>query len=384
MNKENMDTEGVSKAYQEMMESTGFYRRGSPTEGILEAKTLRNNRNGLLDKRIKYSAVIDPTKLNANAIFELSGSPCIYFTSLNQSEPDPTEIARLYRTAWNQGMAPMLWISTPTKVLIYNCYSEKPAPDDDKNPDRHLIELFEQTEIGLRQLNDFAGRIQLETGNFWQHTKARQIDRSKRVDEVLLKDLEEAEHLLVEADLESKVAHALLGRSIFVQYLYDRGILDSNFFRERFNVENFVELLQLSNEFAVYATYETVFKWVRDTFNGDLFPLEYKDDNGNIIREQDLVNLTHLAKVGNLLAGVEMKTGQGRLWPYRFDVIPIELISSIYEMFTHSIDFRKAREHGTYYTPINLVDLVLSEVFKQLSEDLNILDSVLWFWCFSC
>lgn len=374
MNKDTMDTQEVSKAYKEMMESAGFYRDGSPTEGIIEATTLRENHNGLLDKRIKYSAVIDSTKLNASAIFELSGSPCIYFTNLSQSEPDPTEIARLHRTAWNQGMSPMLWISTPTKVLLYNCYSEKPAPDDAEHPERHRIELFEQTEIGLRQLNDFAGRLQLESGRFWQQERARQIDRRKRVDEALLKDLEEAEHLLVKANLEPKVAHALLGRSIFVQYLYDRGILDSNFFRERFHVENFVELLQLFNEFAVSATYEGVFQWVRDTFNGDLFPLEYKDDHGNIIREQDLVDMTHLVKVGNLLAGIEMKTGQGRLWPYKFDVIPIELISSIYEMFTHSIDIRRARERGTYYTPINLVDMVLSEVFKQLPVDANILD----------
>jgi hypothetical protein len=152
MNKDAMHNEGVSEAYKEMMESAGFYRKGRPTEGVIEATTLRKNQNGLLDKRIKYNAVIDSTKLNATAIFELSGSPCIYFTSLSQSEPDPAELAQLHRTAWNQGMAPMLWISTPTKVLIYNCYSEKPSPDDDKHPKRHLIELFEQTEIGLRQL----------------------------------------------------------------------------------------------------------------------------------------------------------------------------------------------------------------------------------------
>ena len=372
MSKDTTHTnEGLSEAYKEMMERTGFYRDGRPTTGVIEATTLRENSNGLLDKRIKYSAVIDSTKLNADAIFELSGSPCIYFTSLSQAEPDPAELAQLYKTAWNQGLAPMLWISTPTKVLLYNCYSKKPAPDDENHSKRHLIELFEQTEIGLRQLNDFAGRLQLESGRFWQHEKARQIDRRQRVDAALLADLREAEHLLMKEKLEPKVAHALLGRSIFVAYLHDRGVLDSSFFREHFNVENFVELL--SSEFAESATYE-VFEWVRKTFNGDLFPLEHKDEDGHVIHEQDLVNKTHLAKVGDLLAGVEMRTGQGRLWPYKFDVIPIELISSIYEMFIHSSNTQIARERSTYYTPINLVDLVLSEVFKQLHADANVLD----------
>jgi hypothetical protein len=135
MSKDTTHTnEGLSEAYKEMMERTGFYRDGRPTTGVIEATTLRENSNGLLDKRIKYSAVIDSTKLNADAIFELSGSPCIYFTSLSQAEPDPAELAQLYKTAWNQGLAPMLWISTPTKVLLYNCYSKKPAPDDEKHP----------------------------------------------------------------------------------------------------------------------------------------------------------------------------------------------------------------------------------------------------------
>ncbi len=363
--------EGLSEAYKEMMEHTGFYREGRPTDGVIEATTLRDNSNGMLDKRIKYNAVIDSTKLNANAIFELSGSPCIYFTSLSQSEPDPAELAQLHKTAWNQGLAPMLWISTPTRILLYNCYSKKPAPDDEKHPERHLIELFEHTEKGLRQLNDFAGRLQLESGRFWQHEKAKQIDRRQRVDAALLADLQEAERLLVKAMLEPKVAHALLGRSIFVAYLHDRDILDSSFFHERFNVDNFVELL--TSEFAKSATYE-VFEWVRKTFNGDLFPLEHEDEHGHIIHEHDVVNETHLAKVGDLLAGVEMRTGQGRLWPYKFDVIPIELISSIYEMFIHSSNSQIAKERSTYYTPINLVDLVLSEIFKQLPANANVLD----------
>ncbi|HVB74991.1 MAG TPA: N-6 DNA methylase, partial [Ktedonobacteraceae bacterium] len=361
----------LTSVYKKMMEYTGFYRDGKPTIGIIETVNLRQNNADSLEKRIKYSSVIDPTKLNATAIFELSGSPCIYFTSLAQANPDPAEIAQLRKIAWNQGLAPMLWIVTPTKVLLYNCYA-RPSPDNETDARKHLIDIFEQTESGLQQLNDFAGRLQIESGRFWEHEKARQIDRRQRVDESLLADLEEVESLLVKAGLKTTVAHALLGRSIFVAYLQGRGILGTKFFQERFSVENFVELL--SSSFAKSATYE-IFEWVRKTFNGDLFPLEHKDENGHIIHERDLVDDDlHLAKVGNFLSGVEMKTGQRRLWPYKFDVIPIELISSIYEKFIHSSNSLLARERSTYYTPINLVDLVLSEVFKQLPANANILD----------
>jgi len=359
----------VSSTYLEVMERTGFYRNGSPTIGVFEAAALRE-RNDKLDKRIKYSAVIDSTKLNATAIFELSGSPCIYFSCLSQANPDATELAQLRKIAWNQGMAPLLWVITPTQVFLYNSYA-KPTPDDEKDPEKHLVGLFESTEESLRRLNEFAGRLQFETGDFWEHERARQIARRQRVDESLLDDLEEAERLLTKAQLDPLVAHALLGRSIFVAYLQDRGILDANFFLETFQVENFADLLR--SEHTVARIYQ-IFEWLRETFNGDLFPLHHEDEHGKSIREQDLVKKEHLREVGNFLSGVEMKSGQGRLWPYRFDVIPVELISSIYEKFIHAVDAALAVDRSTYYTPINLVDLVLSEIEKSLPVRANVLD----------
>ena len=59
---------------------------------------------------------------------------------------------------------------------------------------------------------------------------------------------------------------------------------------------------------------------------------------------------------------------------YDFKVIPIELISSIYEKFIYAEDSKTAKENSTHYTPINLVDLVLSEVFKELDGTAKVLD----------
>ncbi|HYT36384.1 MAG TPA: N-6 DNA methylase [Ktedonobacteraceae bacterium] len=356
----------ASEGYIQVMERVGFYRNGEPTPGVIEAASLRSN-DGQIDKRMKYSAVIDPKKLNATAIFELSGSPCIYFTRLDQDDPDPAVLARLYRMAWNQGLAPMLWVVTPTKVMLYNCYS-KPTLTDETNPNQHLIDLFEQTEKGLQQLHNFANRLQIESGTFWQKDKAKRIDRRQRVDVTLLGNLAEAEKQLVNDGLEPSVAHALLGRSIFVAYLQDRGILTADFLRSYSNAEKFTEVLTANS---TSPTYE-LFSWVQETFNGNLFPLI--QTNGHTMHEQDLVTLDHLKVVQRLLDGADLKTGQGRLWPYDFNVIPVELISSIYEMFVHADNSQIAQERSTYYTPINLVDLVLSEVFSQLPAHANVLD----------
>ncbi len=350
-------------SYDQVMEQTGFYRNGKATAELIETKEL--NTHNQIEKQIKYQAVIDQEKLGASAIFELSGSPCIYFKRLDQSEPTADELTEMHKIAWNQGLAPMLWVVTPSKVLLYNCYS-KPSPEDVTNPTRHVIEVFEKTENELRRLNEFAGLRQIKSGEFWKHEKAKQIDRRQRVDATLLQDLLEAEKQLVEAKLERSIAHSLLSRAIFVAYLQDRGILKAQFFRHHFKVEKFTDLL--SDKTATYQLFERI----RKTFNGDLFPLVHK--NGHVKSEQDLVKSQHLEIVQNLLTGTEMISGQGRFWPYSFDVIPIELISSIYEMFAHASDSESARERSTHYTPINLVDLVLSQVFEGLPANANVLD----------
>jgi hypothetical protein len=343
--------------YQRVMEETGFYRNGVPTSGVIEAASLRNN-NQQLEKRIKYSAVIDPEQINATAIFELSGSPCIYFTQLEQSNPDPRELARLHKLSWNHGLAPMLWVVTPTSVRLYNCYSEP----TENNPESNLIELFENTEASLKRLNEYASRLQIESGEFWKWQNARQIDRKKRVDHVLVGDLQAAEKKLRAKGLEPQIAHALLMRSIFVAYLQDRGILDTQFFQSRFNVDTFAHVLD-----NVSAT-ENLFEWLQVTFNGDMFPASSSPQNS--------YKAKHLEVVKDLVGGTtEIESGQGRLWRfYDFKVIPVELISSIYENFLYSKDTKTAKELSVHYTPINLVDLVLDEVFKDLNGNAKILD----------
>jgi len=361
-------SEDASSGYIRVMERVGFYRRGEPTQGVIDANVLRSNRNGQVDKRMKYSSVINPQKLNAATIYELSGSPCIYFKQLDQANPDPKTLADLRRLAWNQGLAPMLWIITPTSIRLYNAYA-RPTQTDEIDSDKHLIGLFEQTEKGLQQLHDFADRLQIESGVFWQKEKVKQIDRRQRVDVTLLDNLKEAEDRLVTMLLPRPFAQALLGRSIFVSYLQARGILTYEILHNLFHNGEFVDILLNKS-----VTYE-LFSWIQGIFNGNLFPLRQKQDDGPVVYEWDVVDETHLEVVHNLLSGTELKTGQGRLWsPYDFSVIPIELISSIYEMFVHADNSQIAKERSTYYTPINVVDLVLSEVFKQLPADANVLD----------
>lgn len=79
--------------------------------------------------------------------------------------------------------------------------------------------------------------------------------------------------------------------------------------------------------------------------------------------------------------GTQMLTLQRVLWrPYDFSVIPIELVSAIYEAFLHKEEGAGyISDNGAYYTPYPLVEFILNEVLPWPSEtdhryDFRILD----------
>jgi len=351
-----ISTQTIDSSYLNVMETTGFYRNGMPTPGVFSIESLENN----LEKSIKYHTAIK--ELKVTAIYELSGSPCIYFKHFDQVEPNPKDLADLHKLAWNNGFAPLLWVITPTTVRLYNCFS-KPSKEDQTDSKKHLIQLFETFDQGLQQLKENAHRLQFESGAFWQWLKKKKISLTQRVDTVLVKDLTDTEQTLVDSQkLDRSVAQALLIQSIFITYLEDREILTPDFFKREFNVNSFKEILSDKKKL------EKLFDWIKVTFNGDLFLLSPS--------EIKLIKSEHLSLIKDFIGGKqEIKTGQLRLWKmYDFKVIPIELISSIYEKFIYAEDSIMAKKNSTHYTPINLVDLVLTEVFKELNGTAKVLD----------
>ena len=87
------------------------------------------------------------------------------------------------------------------------------------------------------------------------------------------------------------------------------------------------------------------FNWLRQTFNGDLFP--------QTELELQSVNTQHLDILQRFLSGHVMDhypDTQIGLWPYSFKIVPIELISSIYEMFAHGEDSERAETQSVHYT----------------------------------
>lgn len=364
---------------EQVLEKGGFIQDGQMSSGLINAEIARTNATTDLRYRHLFNvsgkdgSVIDLVYEVPSQSSDIPGTPSIYFKLIEEPEPSSETIKNLRSLVWNQGHAPTLWLVTPTSVLIYNSYARPQKGDDEKS---HLLEELKQIGGQVKLLDEFYKR-NFDTGDFWQSKYGKKIDKRQRVDMAMLADLTATEEVLIRELHLSRpglpssacvsIAHALLGRVIFVSYLVDRGLLDSRFFRKEYNCSSFYELL--GDQEATY----TFFGWLRKTFNGDLFPFE-KD-------EQKLVEQSHLQVVKEFLSGSDIKSYsksniayQRRFWPYKFDFIPIELISSIYENFAHARNSSASEASSVHYTHLPLVELTLSLTMRDIPHTAKVLD----------
>ena len=295
----------------------------------------------------------------------VAGTPCICFKVLDEATPAAINAIRM--KVWNHGRIPTLWIISPDSVRIYDSFA-RPQADDQNNSRNHLLEELRHIGSQLHGIEDFH-KSKFDTGEFWQSGKGRDIQPEQRVDAALLRDLLdtkralESKRSLEYKGLDAHVAQALLGRAIFVKYLEDRRILQPFHFQPYGNSRDFSEVLK-----GVTSTYN-LFDWLKTTLNGDLFPVTQE--------EQETVLEIHLGILRLFLAGHDMNgypASQARLWPYSFETIPIELISSIYEMFAHASNQETAEMTSIHYTRFNFVELVLSLAMRGMPHTAKILD----------
>lgn len=274
------------------------------------------------------------------------------------SDTSHDPVAEWQRDVWNLGFAPLLWVVSQDRIDLYNGFGKPRPPGQER---RNLLKSFGHGPAELRELNSVAGRLAMETGQFWRWSN--KVNRRTGVGSQLLAHLGAVERDLVKNGLSHLEAQGLIGRTVFTKYLLDRHVVGAPALRAVCGYDDLPEVLEDRD-----AT-QLLFDWLRETFNGDMFP--------DTLRVPDA---RHLSRVAGFLRADD-PAGQLSLFPYRFNVIPVELISSIYERFVHSsvtpgrrAPRRRARKRGVYYTPLTAVSLVLGEVFNGLAGDETVID----------
>ncbi|WP_223305738.1 HsdM family class I SAM-dependent methyltransferase [Comamonas thiooxydans] len=329
---------------EQVLSATGYLPDGHPAAGLrlgAEAQDARRGRTFAPD-----------------ALWRSTSSLTVYF-KFEQHTPSDDVVSQWRREVWNEGFAPLLWVISPERIDLYNGFG---APVKEGDAQKHLIRRFENIEASLSELDELAGRLAIETGQFWAQVPT--VDRKTSVDQKLLSDLAFLEHDLVASNLARAAAQALIGRVIFTQYLIDREIVSAA------RLKRVCGHTALPSALRDRQATAQLLAWLAETFNGDMFP-------------PSSVKTTpaghHLKRVAEFLEAVDPQSGQLSFFPYQFDVIPVELISSIYEQFAHAEPHadgqrNEALRNGVHYTRLSVVSLVLDEVMDGLTGDESVLD----------
>lgn len=189
--------------------------------------------------------------------------------------------------------------------------------------------------------------------SYWNITNSMMLsDYENSMEKKTLNDFLIENLRFITMQLKSKYqisfANKLVLRILFIRYLIDRGVnigfkeLNDNVTKSQ---EKFLDIVKQKDELF------ELFKYLKKGFNGNLFELDEEKEKKEVSEE----SLTLLYNF--LTAKVEMKTGQMCLFPfYDFNIIPIELISNIYEIL---LGKKKQNKDKAFYTPEYLADYIV-------------------------
>ena len=277
-------------------------------------------------------------KVGLDAAFFSDGVPLIGFTG----EDSPEGLTAIRRRLWNYGSVPVLISAGSGGRRAYNAISYSNRQDAAEG---RLDEATSDAQLGIAsQLAEAFGVADIESGAF-AATHSTAYRKSKRVDAALLNNLQYLRTTSSGKGTPQRAAiDALIGGSLTATYLSQRGILTPDYLASITRYSDIYELLASGSDAS-----RRLFENLADHFNGDVFgPLP------------DLISTIDepiFEGVSSLLQGDDLVTRQQALWPYDFSVLPVDLVSSIYEQLLEET----RQVNSAYYTPRFLVNMILDE-----------------------
>jgi len=311
-------------------------------------------------------------KVGANAVYfrnfpdlNRPSKPQLYIFDFTACEEDIVEI---HKNVWSSTEVRLYLVITKTEIKFYN--SSKPV-EQNKSGDLHITP-FETLSIAgdaIKKYKEYSAK-KFDNGSFWEETKY-DFGYGETAYEKLISQLKiTRDQFLDVIKLDKEIASKLLVLGILVKYLEERVDIDENgnetrvFTSDFFNQEkfgyssDFTETIRKGNEFTI-----NLLDYLSNHFNGKIFYLS--DNFKEQLRGKDLTPLA------DFLSGV-LDKNQFVFWRlYSFNYLPIELISSIYEMFLEADN-----STGVAYTPSYLVSFMIDECMpiNQPKKDFKILD----------
>ena len=284
-----------------------------------------------INSRIKNSLKY----IDYDAIYILDENPLIIFKEYDDAF-STEDIKKFRKEIWNLNDVPIIFIILPEEIQVYNSNIF-----DDENS--FLGKFSKDDELEIFNIYNLAN------GTFFDKYH-NSFNNSKRVQNYLLENIKITIKLLKKDKLDLEIIHSLIGKLIFSKYLIDRGIYKDEFFIKNYGCDFNKVILKKECLFEF-------FNLLEEKFNPDLFKLT--ENQKNKITDKHLKNLY------KLFSGFDMNHPEQSVLdcPYDFEIIPIELISNIYEAFLQDNNSKKNQK--AIYTPLFLVDYILNNTLDK-------------------
>lgn len=269
---------------------------------------------------------------------------------------------------------PKLWNFQTPVVIVDNGNQWYWYSGEYLNEERTLNELIspiDKSKVDENiEIDDFSF-WNIHSGSLWKKFEDKFKEdngnkNKKKLQTYLLQNIEKAIKILTTDDIKiqhkenRQIANNLIGRLIFIRYLIDRKVkLNFKYINDN-NQRTDFESIILQKE-KLYSLFE--FLKSPDKFNGDLFPFF----ENSVEIEKKLINNEHLKVLHELFLGENLSEDRRQFSLaslfniYDFNIIPVELISNIYERF---IGKKGQKKEGAFYTPPFLVDYVLKHTIE--------------------
>lgn len=373
-----MNTEEILEAVYDKLD----YKHGQ-LFNVIEKTSKDFDVNTWLNKGEWFTAA---KKAGAEKIFFVDNNPVVVFAKHSGTEEEKTNC---FNKLWSLARPRILFLESEGELSVIDL-AQKPIRPNSKQKKINSLETLNRIKDVSNKLQAYH-RDNIESGKIFESGRFGSLQH--RADQSLITDLKIVRNELISAGLKEdniKYAHALIGRSIFIRYLEDRDILTKEYYKKvavqraywtdllekptshdqlEYSKTNALYPRVLQDKEFTYAFYRSLSK----DFNGDMFP--------DVDLEEKNVSIEHLKLIQGLIYGDVGIQKKLFFFSYKFDIIPLDLISSIYEVFYQSSSNKedeksKARQDGAYYTPPVLAEFVLSQVLtiETLKKNPKVLD----------
>lgn len=294
----------------------------------------------------------------------LPARPAVFVADMQHEDEQEAEneASQLHRRLWNLSSVPFLIVRLPHQVRVYTGFNYSTTSEQEEG----LL----GKEDRLAKLGELLSELRAEaidSGRIWQSQYGRALNTNQRVDKRLLRSLKQLGDALKQDGLRREVAHALIGKYVYISYLRSRGILSDAWLARHAQITPSSVLTLEAN----VASLRKLVQALEKRFNGQIFPIDF--DGEPTLKDKHVSWVASIFNGGEIIRDAPEMVHQLHLpfQAYDFRYIPVETFSAIYEQF---IDQRK--EKGAIYTPEFLADYLLSEVewAKPLSRGMKILD----------